>query len=60
MNSPSIESLTSFFIELFKDVKDPYQIKLKKEELLTLKLGLNMNKVQIKESKFMVWFIFHP
>lgn len=51
MNSPSIESLTSFFIELFKDVKDPYQIKLKKEELLTLKLGLNMNKVHIKESK---------
>jgi hypothetical protein len=51
MNSPSIESLTSFFIELFKDVKDPYQIKLKKEELLTLKLGLNINKVHIKKSK---------
>jgi uncharacterized protein Veg len=51
MNSPSIESLTSFFIELFKDVKDPYQIKLKKEELLTLKLGLNINKVHIKQSK---------
>lgn len=51
MNSPSIESLTSFFIELFKDVNDPYQIKLKKEELLTLKLGLNINKVHIKQSK---------
>jgi hypothetical protein len=51
MNSPSIESLTSFFIELFKDVKDSYQIKLKKEELLTLKLGLNMNKVYINQSK---------
>jgi SET domain-containing protein len=51
MNSPSIESLTSFFTQLFEDVKDPYQIKLKKEELLTLKLGLNINKVHIKQSK---------
>jgi len=51
MNSPTIESLTLFFTQLFQDVQDPYQIKLKKEELLTLKLGLNINKVHINQSK---------
>jgi len=50
MSNPTVESLTSFFTDLLKDL-DYYQSELKKEELLQLKLGLDIDKVYIGSSK---------
>jgi len=47
----SVESLTSFFINLLSETTDYYELALKKEELLKMKLGLNIDKVYIKQSK---------
>lgn len=49
MLEPTVESLFDFYSELLKDLTF-HQSELKKEELLQLKLGLNMNKVHIKKS----------
>jgi len=50
MDNPTVESLTSFFNELLKD-SDYYQAELKKEELIKLKLGFEIDKVYISASK---------
>ena len=50
MTAPTIESLTIFFTNLLSESNDYYQNELKKEQLLKLKLGLNLNKVHVKES----------
>jgi len=50
MANPTVESLTNFFTQLLKDETDYYQVELKKEELLKMKLGLDINKVYIKAS----------
>jgi len=51
MTSPTVESLTSFFTNLLNDSTDFYEKELKKEELLRLKLGLDIDKVVINKSK---------
>jgi SET domain-containing protein len=48
---PTIESLNNFFVKLLSESNDYYENELKKEELLKLKLGLNIDKVYVKESK---------
>jgi SET domain-containing protein len=49
MTNPSVQSLSSFFTDLLKDL-DYYQTELKKEELLQLKLGLELDNVYIGKS----------
>ena len=44
-------SLTSFFTKLLSETTDYYELELKKEELLKMKLGLDIDKVYIKPSK---------
>jgi SET domain-containing protein len=51
MGDPTVESLTSFFTNLLKDTTDYYELELKKEELLRMKLGLDIDKTCIKKSK---------
>jgi type II restriction/modification system DNA methylase subunit YeeA len=50
MSDPTIESLSIFFSNLLSESSDYYENELKKEQLLKLKLGLNLNKVHVKES----------
>jgi len=51
MTTPTVESLTSFFTNLLNESNNYYEKELKKEELLKLKLGLDIDKVVIKPSK---------
>jgi len=51
MADPTIESLTIFFNKLLSESTDFYVNELRKEELLKLKLGLNMDKVYACKSK---------
>jgi hypothetical protein len=51
MADPTIESLTIFFNKLLSESSDFYVNELRKEELLKLKLGLNMDKVYAGKSK---------
>ena len=51
MSDPTVESLTSFFTNLLKNTTDYYELELKKEELLKMKLGLNIDKTYINHSK---------
>lgn len=51
MSDPTINSLTSFFTKLLSETTDYYELELKKEELLKMKLGLDIDKVYIKPSK---------
>ena len=51
MTSPTVESLTTFIDNFLKESTDYYDSELKKEELLKLKLGLEIDKVYIKPSK---------
>jgi SET domain-containing protein len=50
MSDITINSLSIFFSKLLSESKDYYENELKKEQLLKLKLGLNLNKVHVKES----------
>jgi len=51
MTSPTVESLTSFFTNLLNKSNNYYERELKKEDLLKLKLGFDLDKVIIKPSK---------
>jgi SET domain-containing protein len=51
MADPTIESLSNFFNKLLSESTDFYINELRKEELLKLKLGLNMDKVYAGKSK---------
>ena len=51
MSDPTVESLKTFFTKLLSESDDYYEKELKKEDLLKMKLGLNLNKVHVKESK---------
>lgn len=51
MSDPTVESLTDFFSNMLIESSDYYQRELKKEKLLKMKLGLNIDKVYIKQSK---------
>ena len=47
MSDPTVESLTIFFTKLLSESNDYYENELKKEDLLKMKLGLNLNKVHV-------------
>ena len=51
MSDPTVKSLEIFFTNLLKNTSNCYELDLKKEELLRMKLGLNIDKVCIKPSK---------
>jgi len=51
MTSPSVESLTTFFTKLLSESDDYYEKELKKEDLLKLKLGLDLDNCIIQKSK---------